>query len=135
MVVAIDFDGSCTTHAYPLIGNDIGAVPILKRLVDNGHKLMLWTMRGNKPHGGENGVNTLQEAVDWFKSNEVPLWGINQNPTQQKSGWSNSHKQHAELYIDDAALGAPLMFNPEISDRPYLNWVVIEEYLTKRGLI
>ena len=41
MYIAVDFDGTCVTHAYPEIGNDIGAVPILKRIVERGHKLIL----------------------------------------------------------------------------------------------
>lgn len=46
MYIAIDFDGTCVTPEYPEIGKDIGAVPVLKRLVENGHKLILHTMRG-----------------------------------------------------------------------------------------
>jgi len=45
MIIAIDFDGTCVTHAYPKIGKDIGAVPVLKQLVQYGHQLILWTMR------------------------------------------------------------------------------------------
>jgi len=134
MIIAIDFDGSCTTHDYPYVGKDIGAVPRLKKLAANGHRLMLWTMRGSKPFGEEE-RNTLQDAVDWFKENDIPLWGINENLDQKASGWSNSHKQHANLYIDDSALGAPLIYDPEISDKPFLNWEVIEYYLIKMGLI
>ena len=105
LIVAVDFDGTCTTHEYPNIGKDIGAVPVLKKLVEKGHRLMLWTMRGTKP---QQERQTLQEAVEWFKANDIPLWGINFNPVQKASGWTNSNKQHANLYIDDAALGAPL---------------------------
>ena len=45
MVIAVDFDGTCVTHAFPKIGEDIGAVPVLKRLVKAGHKIILYTMR------------------------------------------------------------------------------------------
>jgi len=62
LVIAIDFDASCVTFDYPKIGKDIGAVPVLKKIVAAGHKLILWTMRGNNP-----GNTTLDEAVDWFK--------------------------------------------------------------------
>ena len=54
MVIAVDFDGTCTTHEYPSIGKDIGAVPVLKKLVRNGHKLIIWTMRS---------VKTLKELI------------------------------------------------------------------------
>ena len=48
MVIAIDFDGTCVTHDFPAVGKDIGAVPVLKMLVDSGHQLILYTMRSDK---------------------------------------------------------------------------------------
>ena len=37
MIIAIDFDGTCVTHDFPGIGKDIGAIPILKKLIKNGN--------------------------------------------------------------------------------------------------
>ena len=37
--------------------------------------------------------------------------------------------------IDDSALGCPLIFNPEISHRPYVDWVKVEEILIKSGIM
>lgn len=34
MVIAVDFDGTCVTHEFPKVGKDIGAVPVLKELVE-----------------------------------------------------------------------------------------------------
>lgn len=133
MEIAIDFDGTCVTHDYPRVGKDIGAIPVLKKLAKNGHKLILWTMRGNKPTS--KNVNTLQDAVDWFKQNDIPLWGINENPDQKSSGWTNSNKQYAELYIDDAALGCPLTFDINKSTRPFVNWLEVEKILILKGII
>jgi len=126
-VIAVDFDGTCITHAYPSVGVEIGAAPILKKLADNGHKIMLWTMRGSG--------QTLLDAIHWFEQNKIPLWGINENPVQKASGWSKSNKQHADHYIDDAVIGVPLLYNPQISDRPYINWAKMEEYLIALNLI
>lgn len=42
MEICIDFDGTCVTHEYPKIGKDIGAVPVLKRLIETGNKLILF---------------------------------------------------------------------------------------------
>jgi hypothetical protein len=39
------------------------------------------------------------------------------------------------LYIDDAALGCPLLYNPEISDKPFVDWVKVEEILTVTGVL
>lgn len=46
-IIGIDFDGTVVTHDFPKIGKDIGAVPVLRKLVDNGHKLILFTMRSD----------------------------------------------------------------------------------------
>ena len=124
ITIAVDFDGTCTTHDYPQIGKDIGAVPVLKALVQNGHKLILFTMRDSVQ---------LDEAVNWFKENEIPLYGIQINPTQLH--WTRSNKCYANLYIDDAALGCPILENPELSDRPFVDWLKVEEMLKERNLI
>ena len=42
-IIAIDFDGTVVTHAYPHMGMDAGAVPVLKELVANDCKLILYT--------------------------------------------------------------------------------------------
>ncbi len=47
MIIAIDFDGTCVTHAFPKIGKDIGSVPVLKALTEQGHKIILFTMRSD----------------------------------------------------------------------------------------
>jgi len=128
MIIAVDFDGTVTTHNYPDIGEDIGAVPILKKLVEAGHKLILYTMRGTS---NPEGRNTLQEAVNWFKNNDIELWGINENPEQHE--WTNSPKIYANLYIDDAGIGTPLIY-PQ-NGRPYVDWATVEKYLMDAGYI
>lgn len=127
MIIAVDFDGTCVTHDFPRIGKDIGAIPILKRLVKRGHKLILFTMRSDIENPISNDYGTipqggmyLTDAVNWFKENGIELFGINENP-EQKS-WTNSPKPYAHLYIDDAALGCPLMVDGRISERPFVNW-------------
>lgn len=34
MVIAINFDRTCVTNDYPYIGKGIGAVPVLKRIIE-----------------------------------------------------------------------------------------------------
>jgi len=127
MEICIDFDGTCVTHEYPEIGQDIGAIPVLRKLVKAGHRLILFTMRSNvfkdKPY--------LDNAVEWFKNNNIPLYGINKNPTQ--SSWSSSPKAYGHLYIDDCALGIPLCYSSNV--RPYVDWVLVEDLLKNMGLI
>jgi hypothetical protein len=122
MVIAIDFDGTCVKHEYPLIGESIGAERVLRALVENEHKLVLFTMRSGKQ---------LDDAVEWFRKEGIDLYGINKNPTQEN--WTKSPKVYAELYIDDAALGAPL--SQDGLTRHYINWNKVEFELMNRGLI
>ena len=128
MIIAIDFDGTCVTHDYPRIGKDIGAQPVLRKLVAAGHKLILYTMRC-----GED----LREAVNWFKKNNIPLYGINENPDQK--AWTSSPKVYANLYIDDAALGCPVTYlyksKGKLSERPFVFWAFIEAELREKGII
>jgi hypothetical protein len=138
MIIGIDFDGTCVTHEFPNIGKDIGAAPVLKQLAENGHKLILFTMRSDMKNAvsssddilGVSG-NHLTEAVNWFKSNDIPLYGINVNPEQHT--WTKSPKAYCHLYIDDAALGCPLVNVP--LGRPYVNWEVVKVMLMDKGLI
>lgn len=149
ITINIDFDGTCVKHAFPNIGEDIGAVPVLKKLVAAGHKLILFTMRSNDIIETEDGIKTnmyLSDAIDWFKQNGIELYGVQKNPTQHI--WTSSPKSYAEMMIDDSALGCPLkqdkrlvpVLHPQLPrheplGRPYVDWVKVEEMLTKRGLI
>lgn len=139
MIIAIDFDGTCVTHSFPNLGKDIGAVKVLKQLVDKGHKLILWTMRcdgqveqqfGNhKMYGGD----FLSQAVKWFEDNDIELHGIQRNPNQDT--WTTSPKCYAQLYIDDAALGCPLKFVPDFDPRPFVDWAEVEKLLIQQGIL
>lgn len=149
MKIAIDFDGTCVEHAYPEIGADIGAVPVLKRLVAAGHQLILFTMRS-----GEK----LNEASRWFEENGIPLYGIQSDPEQ--ATWTSSPKCFANLYIDDAALGIPLKqdywdarwpdnpipkpleeidmecdFFLGLDGRPYVDWEKVEGILKSKNIL
>lgn len=117
MTIAIDFDGTCVTHEYPNVGRDIGAQPVLQRLVEDGCDLILWTMRDG---------DALLAAVEWFDSTGVPLYGIQRNPTQRQ--WTTSPKAYAHIYIDDAALGCPLLPGGP-GECPYVDWAAVEKLL------
>ena len=108
-VIAVDFDGTCVTHEYPGVGRSIGAEPVLKELAALGARIVLWTMRSGPK---------LDDAVKWFAAAGIPLWGVQRNPEQ--STWTDSPKCYAQVYIDDAALGAPLCH--PLGERPYLDW-------------
>ena len=126
-ILVLDFDGTVVKHAYPAVGEDIGAVPVLRKLVSNGCKLILNTMRSRDSEGAD----TLQPAVDWFAEHDLPLYGINENPTQKE--WTSSPKVYGNLYIDDGALGAPLKADDYGS--AYLDWSLVAAHLYYLGLL
>ena len=103
-VFAVDFDGTIVTHEYPKVGKDVGAIPVLKQLIQNGHRIILWTMRSGE---------TLDDAVKYVEEQGVELFGVNQNPEQ--ISWTTSPKCYANIYIDDAAIGVPLKIYDDLS--------------------
>ena len=132
MIIGIDFDGTVVTHDFPEVGQDIGAEPVLKELVQNGHQLVLWTMRDGK---------YLRDAIGWFKTRDIPLYGIQTNPEQ--ICWTTSPKAYCQLYIDDAGLGIPLTdryFNTLFKEwmthpRLFVNWEEVGLILEEMKLI
>jgi hypothetical protein len=136
MDIAIDFDGTCVTHEYPLIGRDIGAAPVLKELVSKGHRLILFTMRSDRKLTtlwGKTDEPYLTDAISWFNEREIELFGVQIHPEQEI--WTDSPKAYAQLYIDDAALGCPLIQPPNPEERPYADWVKIRDWLLRNGML
>lgn len=125
IVFGIDFDGTCVEHKYPYLGKDVPhAVRVMKRIISAGHLLVLNTMRSDFD-------DSLKPAVSWFDKNELPLFGVNNNPDQ--NSWTKSTKTYANIYIDDAALGCPLVHVE--GQRPYVDWIQVEFTLERLGII
>lgn len=102
-LIACDFDGTIVTHRFPEIGELLpGARATIHALQQNGHLVFLYTMRGEKER--YRGRNVLQEAIDFLNKNGIELDSYNRSPEQ----FSDSPKQYAHVYIDDAALGCPM---------------------------
>ena len=118
-IIAVDFDGTVVTHAYP----HIGSVPVLRELIDNGCRLILYTMRSGK---------LLDDAAAWFARNDIPLYAVNENPAQKE--WTESPKVFADLYIDDSALGCPIKFEDGVK-RPFVNWAKVRLRLVEEGFL
>ena len=123
-VIAVDFDGTCVEHNYPAIGMDVeGAVDVLRELNKHGHRIILNTMRSGQ---------RLEAAVRWFRDRKIELWAVNRNPEQEQ--WTSSPKVYADIYIDDSALGCPLIFL-EGMRRPVVNWSKVRQLLESDGII
>ena len=123
-IIAVDFDGTCVEHNYPAIGMEVeGAVEVLRALNKRGHRIILNTMRS-----GEK----LDAAVKWLSDRKIELWSVNRNPEQQE--WTSSPKVYADLYIDDSALGCPIMFIDGVR-RPVVKWSKIRMLLENDGVL
>jgi hypothetical protein len=103
LTIAVDFDGTLCKYAFPGIGeqddNHKQLMETLIKMQSQGHKLILWTNRGDNEQ-----YKSLTEAVEWCKSKGLEFDAINENlPTQTKlSGYSP--KIMADYYIDDKVL-------------------------------
>jgi hydroxymethylpyrimidine pyrophosphatase-like HAD family hydrolase len=100
LVIAIDFDGTIVEDAYPKIGKPrIFAFETMKRLQQDGHRIILWTYRSG---------SKLDEAVAFCKDNDITFYAINQSFPEEKYDNSVSRKIYADIYIDDRNIGGIL---------------------------
>lgn len=113
MKIVIDFDGTVVAHEFPNIGHDIGAIPVLRKWIAQGHHLILSTMRSG-PY--------LYKAIAWFENNGIELYGIQKDPSQRM--WTKSPKAFGHVYIDDSALGCPLIYPKK--GLPYVDWKSVD---------
>ncbi len=98
MIIAVDFDGTIVTHAYPEIGKPIPfAIETLKKLQnEDHHQLILWTVREGK---------LLDEAVEYCRARGLEFYAVNANYPEETPENCPSRKINAELWIDDKNLG------------------------------
>ena len=98
MIIAVEFDGTIVEHKYPAIGREIPfAIETLKKLRDDRHKLILWSVREGK---------LLQEAVDFCRERGLEFYAVNKDyPEEEQEHKHYSRKLKADLFIDDRNLG------------------------------
>ena len=99
MIIAIDFDGTIVEHRYPSIGRELPfAIETLKKLSEEGHRLILWTVREGK---------LLEEAVQFCRERGLEFYAVNRDYPEEENGKNNlfSRKLKADLWIDDRNLG------------------------------
>ena len=143
LILGVDFDGTVVTHRFPDVGQDApNAVEVLKRLEKKGFQIVLNTMRSDKncydslsgkiipsEIGKRMGLSTvLEDAVEWFERNEINLSGINKSPGQ--TTWTDSPKVYATHYVDDMAVGVP-MITLENGEK-CVNWLEVERLINEK---
>lgn len=101
--IAVDFDGTLCEYGFPGIGEQKTEHKLLMdtliTLKDKGHKLILWTNRGDNDE-----YKSLTEAVEWCREKGLEFDAINENLPDQKKLSGYSPKIMADYYIDDKAL-------------------------------
>ena len=98
MTIAVDFDGTLVTHAYPRIGKPIPfAIETLKKLQqEDHHQIILWTVREGE---------LLDEAVNYCRERGLEFYAINSNYPEEQGEHHAPRKITADLWIDDRNLG------------------------------
>ncbi len=98
MIIAVDFDGTIVTHAYPAIGKPVPfAIQTLKKLQsEDHHQLILWSVREGE---------LLQEAVDYCKERGLEFYAVNSNYPEEDPENRPNRKLTADVFIDDRNLG------------------------------
>jgi hypothetical protein len=103
LTFAVDFDGTLCEYAFPKIGEQteyqVALMKNLIRLRENGHKIILWTNRGDNEE-----YPVLTEAIEWCKERGLEFDAVNENLPNQKKLSGYSPKIMADFYIDDKAL-------------------------------
>jgi hypothetical protein len=98
--IAVDFDGTIVTNAYPDIGKPmLFAFDTLKKLQNEGHLLILWTYRSG---------SKLDEAVVFCKKNGITFYAVNKSYPEEEMSNTISRKINADLFIDDRNIGGML---------------------------
>jgi len=100
---AVDFDGTLCEYAFPKIGEQSEKhkklMDLLIGLQSRGHKLILWTNRGDNEQ-----YPVLTEAIEWCKAKGLEFDAVNENLPGQKKLSGYSPKIMADYYIDDKVL-------------------------------
>ena len=98
MTIAVDFDGTIVEHRYPAIGPERPfAIDTLKRLREERHRLILWTVREGR---------LLDEAVRFCQQRGLTFYAVNSNYPEESPRHENyTRKLQADLFIDDRNLG------------------------------
>ena len=99
MIIAVDFDGTIIEHEYPKIGKEkIFATETLRQLINDGHRLILWTVREGE---------LLDEAVEWCRQRGVEFYAVNKDFPEENISKNEqfSRKIKADVWIDDLNVG------------------------------
>jgi hypothetical protein len=127
--VAVDFDLTICVSEHKdgvtyIIRDNEGAKEVVKKLIDSGNEVFIWTARDSK---------NMPEVNKWVKDSGLKFAGINEDP----KATTDSRKLRFDILIDDKSLGCPLKYDRKInkdgefenSGEPYVDWERVASYL------
>lgn len=120
LIIAVDFDNTIVTDAYPQIGYPIGAFPVLKLLQSKGHHIYLYSCRQD---------HLLAQACDYCESKGLHIstshecWSMEDHPYS---------KQYFDILIDDHAFNCPTTI---INNQRVVYWTRIALWLGENDYI
>ena len=152
MIGLIDFDGTVVYHVPEgVCPIDTGAEKVLKKFVAKGHKIVIWTCRNKSKDNPFNYIDgkpktpdSLDEATNWYKERNIPVFAVNEVPTT-KQYVGTSAKPLCDFVIDDLNIGTPI--KSDIVPCHYYNgmvgmvrahcvdWEKLEEILIESGIL
>lgn len=159
-VIAVDFDNTVCLDEWPEVGPLFeDAIKVLKELIKNGHKLILYTQRSmsypiccpeleqfikdypkrefiSSLGFSHNKADILTDAINIFKNNDVELWDINCNSSWETLTFDCSRKLFADYFIDDHNVGMQykIIVNKNGESCKACDWNFIDDWFVKEGL-
>jgi len=106
--ICIDFDNTIIKYNQDIFEPVPGAFKSILELKNKGYKLILYTLRSRKK------INII---LKYLKDNGIIFDAVNYNAEQSK--WTDSIKIYADYYIDDKAIGCPLIYK---DNNKYVDW-------------
>lgn len=115
LTIAVDFDGTIVENKFPEIGKPkLFAFETLKKLQQDGHRLILWTYRSEEK---------LEEAIEFCRKRGVEFYAVNKSYPEELFEDNISRKILADIFIDDRNIGG------------MLGWGEIYQRLEERSII
>ena len=91
MIIAVDFDGTISRGKFPAIdGEQPYAGESLRKLHDEGHKIIIWTCRTG---------DQLLNAINWLLERKIPFDRVNDHDPENIAKYEKAGKRYMPIAI------------------------------------
>lgn len=152
-VICVNFDDTICLNDWPNIGAEIPfAIDVLKRLAENGHKLILHTQRDeNYPicskelkkyaqevENNESAtyVDILTPAIEFCEERGLEFYDVNTNSNWEDYTGDECRRVYCDFFIDSRAIASQLLKFTTKRGKEYkfINWFKLDEICLKLEL-